>query len=445
MTEPWRPSPADIAELFAPLSPFCSIVLAVSGGSDSVALMHLAARWIASLADRSPVVEVATVDHGLRPGSSAEAARVGGMARELGFVHRILTWNGDKPARAVQKHAREARYRLLSDAARTMGVAPAAVVTAHTSDDQAETVLMRLARGSGPDGLAGMAAVRPLEAGGSVCLVRPLLDVTRADLRAWLNAHGIAWLDDPSNEDRRFERTRLRAAAPALHGLGLTPRMLALAAGRQRRAVAALERTTDALLTTAVDLNGGAFAGISRTDYAAAPEDIRVRLLTRLLGMFGGAAPRAELAEVERLATALAGAAPVRATLGGCAVRTTTREIRIFREAGRAVLPQLTLAPGETMRWDERFLIAHAPGPAGPTVTVRAFDPALYAELRKRASPRPSIPARAAATLPAVWAGDRLAAVGGLRSSLLAALGPLLTAAASVEARFLFGNARPQS
>lgn len=445
MTEPGRLSPADIAQLFAPLSPFRSIVLAVSGGSDSVALMHLAALWTASLAERSPVVEVATVDHGLRPGSSAEAARVGGMARELGLAHRTLTWNGEKPGRAVQKHAREARYRLLSEAARRTGVVPAAVVTAHTSDDQAETVLMRLARGSGPDGLAGMAAVRPLEPGGSVCLVRPLLDVARADLRAWLNAHGIAWLDDPSNEDRRFERTRLRAAAPALHGLGLTPRMLALAAGRQRRAVAALERTTDALLTTAVDLNGGAFAGILGTAYAAAPEDIRVRLLTRLLGMFGGAAPRAELAEVERLATALAGAGPVRATLGGCAVRTTAREIRIFREAGRAVLPQLALAPGETMRWDDRFLIAHAPGPAGLAVTVRALDPALYAELRRRASPRPSIPSRAAATLPAVWAGDRLVAVGSLRSSLLAALGPHLTAAAPVEARFLFDNTSPRS
>jgi tRNA(Ile)-lysidine synthase len=454
MTEPWTPSPADIADLFAPLCALRRIVLAVSGGSDSIALLNLAALWRTHLDTAAPAIDVATVDHGLRPGSAAEAMAVAAAARSLGLPHHVLSWSGEKPTRAIQARARDARYRLLAALAEELAAAePArggggiAIVTAHTADDQAETVLMRLARGSGPDGLRGMRRMRPLAPQSRVLLARPLLTVTRADLRSWLSARAIAWIEDPSNEDPRFERVRLRAAADTLSSLGLTASMLTLTARRQQRAVAALDAATDALMQSALDLNAGAFARLDGAIFAAAPEEIRVRLLQRVLAMFGGAAPRAELAQIERLLAEIAAAGAVRSTLGGCQVRACARHIRVFREAGRAALPEVTLEPGHEITWDGRFRIVSRAGRGGPALSVRALAPELFARLRRHVTPRPLLPARAAATLPAIWAGDRLLAVGGVTPAISDALRQDLReaderVALAVETRFLFETAR---
>lgn len=420
----------DLEALFgALLAPFHRVVLAVSGGPDSMALMLLAARWMASgKAPRGLAFEVATVDHGLRAGSAHEAGWVAERAKALGFAHTTLVWGGEKAGSALQARAREARYALLVAHAREgmpAGSAPAAVVTAHTADDQAETLLMRLGRGSGLDGLAGMAPVRPLLPDGSVQLVRPLLGVSKASLVAVLEEVSAAWLDDPSNERVDFERVRLRKAQDHLRALGLSNDKLALSAGRLTRARDALEQVAEARFAALIDMHDGVFASLQRAAWEAEPEDIRVRLMTRLLCAFGGQAKPAQLSQVEALVAALARGRPFAQTLGGCIVSQGRTTLRLYREPGHHALPEIALLPGEHVAWDWRFRIGYdgtldkdtaegerVTGPA--EVVVRPLGLAAYATLRGDLAPRNRPPARAAAGLPSVWSGERLLAVPSL-------------------------------
>ena len=226
--------------LFGGLENLRGLLLAVSGGSDSTALLVLAARWAKRL-KRPPKLTAITIDHGLRPESAREAAAVKRLARRLGVPHRTLRWRGDKPKSGLQEAARIARYRLLAQAAARAGCEH--VLTAHTLDDQAETVLFRLARGSGLTGLAGMAqaSVLPVGAETAIFLVRPLLHVSKARLVATLKAAGIDHSEDPTNRDPRYARTRLRTLMPALAREGLDAKSLARLAARMRRAEATIE------------------------------------------------------------------------------------------------------------------------------------------------------------------------------------------------------------
>ena len=140
----------------------------------------------------------ATVDHGLRPGSGDEARQAGAAAQALGIPHEVLLWQRAGSGNLMAA-ARDARLRLLSDWAHRHGLA--AVVLGHTQDDQAETLMMRLNRGAGVDGLAAMA---PLRAALGIRWLRPMLGLSRADLRHWLTARGIGWVDDPSNLNDDF-------------------------------------------------------------------------------------------------------------------------------------------------------------------------------------------------------------------------------------------------
>src|SRR3954447_24330204 len=228
-------SAREAKRLFADLKNAPALVLAVSGGPDSVALMWLAARWQRSLA-RGPQLVVVTVDHGLRPEAAREAREVKRLGSALALTHRTLRWRGAKPKTGLPAAAREARYALLARAARASGATH--VLTAHTRDDQAETLLMRLLRGSGITGLAAMA--RESERDG-VLLARPLLDISKAQLVATLEKAGIGFADDPTNRDPAFTRPRLRALLPALAQEGGDARNLARLASRLARANAAIE------------------------------------------------------------------------------------------------------------------------------------------------------------------------------------------------------------
>jgi tRNA(Ile)-lysidine synthase len=221
------------AERLASLAPHRSLLLAVSGGPDSVALMLLCAQWAAR---GEHDVAVATVDHGLRPESRAEAEQVGRWARELGFAHHLLTWTGEKPATRIQERARAARYALLAECARKIGAS--AVVVAHHADDQAETVLFRLTRGSGVAGLAGMSRESRRD---GVTLLRPLLDLRKSALVDICAAAGHAYFIDPSNADAAYARARLRQLSPLLAGLGFDHDSLLRLGERAARADAALE------------------------------------------------------------------------------------------------------------------------------------------------------------------------------------------------------------
>ncbi len=297
----------DAKLLFADWKTAPALLLAVSGGPDSIALMWLAARWRRGLA-RGPRLLAVTVDHGLRAEAAAEAREVKRLARGLELEHRTLRWTGPKPAAGLPAAARSARYRLLAKAARQSGATH--ILTAHTRDDQAETLLMRLLRGSGIAGLSAMA--RQSERDG-VWLARPFLDVAKSQLIATLAKAKVGFTDDPTNRDINFTRPRLRALIPALAAEGGDPRNLARLAARLARANAAVEVLTDGAerYLALRDRDAGAFdAGsfdarsFDIKAFAAMPEEIRLRLLKRAIDRFGHEGP-AELGKVEALLAAL--------------------------------------------------------------------------------------------------------------------------------------------
>jgi tRNA(Ile)-lysidine synthase len=314
--------------LFAGWKASPALLLAVSGGPDSIALMWLAARWRRSL-KRGPRLIAVTVDHGLRPEASREARDVKRLAQSLELEHRTLRWQGAKPKTGLPAAARDARYRLLAQAARQSGATH--IVTAHTRDDQAETLLMRMLRGSGIAGLAAMA--RETERDG-VLLARPLLEISKAQLIATLAKARIAFADDPTNRDRNFTRPRLRELMPALAAEGGDAKSLARLASRLARANAAVEILADgAERYLSLKGAGAADDGFDANAFAALPEEIRVRLLRRAIDRHGHEGP-AELGKVEALLAVLDQAVAERQprlkqTLAGAVIHLAKGRIRI--------------------------------------------------------------------------------------------------------------------
>ncbi|HEY4403653.1 MAG TPA: tRNA lysidine(34) synthetase TilS [Xanthobacteraceae bacterium] len=347
--EPAAPvSAAEARTLFADLRSAPALLLAVSGGPDSTALMVLAARWRAAL-KRGPQLVAVTIDHGLRAESAREARTAKQLASRLGIRHRTMRWTGDKPTTGLQEAARAARYRLLAVAARAVGAGH--VLTAHTLDDQAETVLLRMARGSGLTGLAAMARETVLigqtgashRHGAPLLLVRPLLDLPKARLIATLDAGLIAACDDPSNRDPRFTRARLRELMPVLAGEGLDAGRLALLARRLRRAEATIE--------LAVGVAAGAVSDAAWTEgdpilldaekFIRLPAEVALRLLGRAIVHAAGELPP-RLGRLEALYEALAPPNSasmrhnrVRRTLAGALITLTGGRLRIERAPPR--------------------------------------------------------------------------------------------------------------
>jgi tRNA(Ile)-lysidine synthase len=297
-------SASDAKWLFADWKAAPALVLAVSGGSDSIALMWLMARWRRALA-RGPRLVAVTIDHGLRAEAAREARDVKRLAQSLELEHHTMHWTGNKPKTGVPAAARAVRYRLLAQAARSAGATH--ILTAHTRDDQAETLLMRLLRGSGIVGLSAM--VRESEREG-VVLARPLLDVSKSQLIATLNKAGISFADDPTNRDLGFTRPRLRVLLPALAAEGGDARSLARLASRLARANAAVEILADgaerylALKSSQAESSVPAGQNFDAAAFAALPEEIRLRLLKRAIDRYGHEG-RVELGKVEALLAAL--------------------------------------------------------------------------------------------------------------------------------------------
>jgi tRNA(Ile)-lysidine synthase len=400
-------------ERLAVLQPFRVLILAVSGGADSVAMMQLVADWSRQGGCEKRTIIVATVDHRLRPGSDLEAQWVAERARALGLSHETLAWEGNKPESGLQDAAREVRYRLLQELGwRLRDEGPAAIVTAHTQDDQAETFLMRLARGSGLDGLSGMSTARNLDHNADCQLVRPLLGLPGARLIATLRSRGIAWIEDPSNVQDQFERVRVRKARGALEQLGLTNEKIARSARRLRRARNALDAARERLQSEAnLDVHGGAFADCDTQAFLSAAEELRLRLLGRLIVAFGGQDEPIRLAKLEALVDHLTQPGFEASTLGGCIVSRFGEKISVAREPGRAGLPECALEPGHFATWDRRFRVWASPQLRKPLI-VRALGADSFAQLRKHLSVSGEVPvARVAATLPSFWQANELFAV----------------------------------
>lgn len=302
-------SASEAKRLFAAWKTAPAIVLAVSGGPDSTALMWLAARWRRTLT-RGPRLIVVTVDHGLRADAAREAREVKRLARTLDLPHRTLRWTGAKPKTGLPAAARAARYTLLAQAARQSHATH--ILTAHTRDDQAETLLMRLLRGSGIAGLAAMA--RESERDG-LRLARPFLDVSKSQLIATLKKAKIDFAEDPANHDPNFTRPRIRTLMPALVAEGGDPRNLARLASRLARANAAVDVLADGAerylalrdrqsTEAGLDIGASGSRSFDVEAFAAMPEEIRLRLLLRAINQFGHEGP-AELGKVEALLSVL--------------------------------------------------------------------------------------------------------------------------------------------
>jgi tRNA(Ile)-lysidine synthase len=302
-------SASEAKRLFASWKAAPAIVLAVSGGPDSTALMWLAARWRRALA-RGPRLIAVTVDHGLRVEAAREAREVKRLARSLDLPHRTLRWTGAKPKTGLPAAARAARYALLAQAARQNRATH--ILTAHTRDDQAETLLMRLLHGSGIAGLAAMARESERE---GLRLARPFLNVSKSQLIATLKKAKIEFTEDPTNRDPNFTRPRFRTLMPALIAEGGDPRNLARLASRLGRANAAVEVLADGAerylaLRDRRSAEGGPDIGTSGSRsfdaeaFAAMPEEVRLRLLLRAINQFGHEGP-AELGKVEALLSIL--------------------------------------------------------------------------------------------------------------------------------------------
>lgn len=389
------------AALMASLGPFeprPRVAVGVSGGADSMALVLLAAEWARA---RGGEAVALTVDHGLRPEAADEAAQVGVWMRTHGVPHHILRSATPIPRRNVQAEARALRHALLRDWCRRNAILH--LLLAHHREDQAETLLLRLTRGSGASGLAGMAAVSWVP---EVRILRPFLPVSRAALEATLYLRGQAWVRDPSNTDTAYGRVRMRRLLSALDHEGGGAGRLSDTARRLGAARRIVEDAAAALLAEAVVPHPAGFVHLDPAPFAQAESEVALRALRAVLAAVGGRAYGPRAARIEALLPRLGEAA----TIGGCRLVPTDGGLLVVREARG--LPRLPLDPGEEGNWDGRFhvrlnkdvgaVVIAALGTAGWRAVV-AESPAPGLAHRVPGVVRP--------TLPAVWRDDRLLCV----------------------------------
>ena len=371
------------------------IGVAVSGGSDSLALLHAAAAW------GRAEVDAVTVDHGLRPEAEKEAEYVAGVCDGLGLSHSVLRWDGWDGKGNLQDHARKNRYSLIAEWAEARGLA--SVALGHTMDDQAETFLMRLARRSGVDGLGVM---RSTFSRYGMRFDRPLLMEKREDLRAYLSDLGVAWVEDPSNEDDSFDRVKARNA---LETLGIDAEVLFDVSLNLRAASDALSWTARNFACDHVKTVSGDLI-FDRARLNRLPSELHRRLLSGALQWVASATypPRRDaLIDAE-----IACHSPQNVSLHGCLVLVSDMTVRVVRE--HAAVARLT---GPTDRlWDERWILD---GPHAPDLEIRALGEALKdcPGWRDTRLPRASLIAS-----PAIWRGNALVAapVAGLHEGWVA-------------------------
>ncbi|MCR6501265.1 tRNA lysidine(34) synthetase TilS [Shinella sp. CPCC 101442] len=317
------------------------LLIAISGGSDSTGLLVALATLCA--AGRYPGISLCacTIDHALRPGSAEEAVVVAALCARYGIPHTTRRWDGDKPATALQAAARAKRYELLAEAAIAAGAD--AILSAHTRDDQNETVAMRAERSAGGVGLSGMADAVLLH--GAVWLFRPFLAVDREAVRAFLSAHGETWIDDPSNANTRFERVRVRQrAGVGEQGNGGGDRL-------------ALSEKAAGFLTRNVCMENGAFILATEAVDTALADCAAWRGLLVLAATAGGRVHVLETASAERLRAFLASGTLSRLTAGRVVFDRRREGLFLYRECRG--IERLVVSAGEAAVWDGRYRVSN--------------------------------------------------------------------------------------
>ena len=380
------------------------LAVAVSGGADSMALVWLIKEWSNTTAGR---ITALTVDHGLRPGSAEEATQVAKWMAAWDVPHHKLLWRGEKPSTGIQEAARTARYTLMSAWCRENGVD--ALVLAHHREDQAETFLMRLLRGSGPDGLAAM---RPLTSLNGVRIVRPLLDVAKESLVSILQDIGQAWIEDPSNHDAGFTRVKVREWMPGLEAHGIDAGRLGALSGAFGLLRFQLEDMTAEAVGSLVHFDPGGWAEVPRSVIQTAPEILARRMLRSVLKSVGGSGHAPRSGRMARGLQHLRSQDSFKAfSLGGCVVLEKNHKVMILREERRGT-PPLKVEAGDRIVWRNRYLCAFGgEETAGrPPYTVAPLSAAGWAQLLQwEPNLRNSGVFHAcAATLPALYDGNGL-------------------------------------
>jgi tRNA(Ile)-lysidine synthase len=343
---------------FAPFEPEPEIAAAVSGGPDSLALTLLLADWAAARGGR---VLAITVDHGLRPEASREARWVGAVLSARGIDHRIVGWQGARPERVRQEHARAERYDRLRQVCADAGVLHLAL--GHHRADRAETVLLRLKGQSRLDGLAGMAHQREMP---ELRLIRPLIDLPKDRLTATLAARGIGWVDDPTNRNPDHLRVQLRDLMPQLAADGLSLGRINALAGALGTARRTIEAAQDALLARAVTLHPTGFGRLDPATFQDARPEVGDGALARLLLAVGGAIYPPRGGRLERLAQELRAGLRATRTLAGCQLIPRKTDVLVVREWER--IAPVTLGPGAEAVIDGRFEARLSPAAPGPAV-----------------------------------------------------------------------------
>ncbi|SDR32922.1 tRNA lysidine(34) synthetase TilS [Pseudovibrio sp. Tun.PSC04-5.I4] len=345
----------ELAELFGDYKSFRRIAIGVSGGADSMALLYLLNQWCRERGRSAPELYAFTVDHGMRTEAAQEAVGVAQYCTRLEVLHQTLQWVGEKPSSNVQSEAREARHALLREAAEAQGCK--ALFLAHHLEDQAETFLTRLARGSGVYGLAGIRKQREVD-GFYIC--RPLLDISKTRLKLTLHAANVPWFEDPSNDDEKYTRVKFRKAQGELNELGLTSSKLADTARRMARAADAIDQWVDEVAEKSCAFHSAGPVRFDSSCLEYVPDEIGLRLVGRLVRHISGAPYVPRLAKLEGLYDVLKAEGGSRAaTLGG--VRFTLAKPHsdsvwfCFREAGRIGLPEIDVNPGDEGVWDNRW------------------------------------------------------------------------------------------
>lgn len=398
----------ELAALLAPIAQASQVALAVSGGGDSLALLDCVDRWRRGRA-APPAVIALSVDHGLRTSSRTDATRVVAIAGRRGIETRLLRWTGRKPQTGLEAAARAARYRLLLGAAHAFGASH--LLLGHHLEDQAETLLLRLARGSG---LFGLAAMRREIGVDGLKIFRPFLEISRSRLAETVAVAGLIPVQDPMNTDPRFARARIRRIMPLIAADGVDPGGLAATARRLADAAEAIDAAATDLIVAAVELDAMAVAAIDPAAFFGAPREVRMRALLRLLLALGGDHYPPRFERLAALANAMAdrdGSGGFKRTLAGAVIEWRGGRFLVYREVGRLGLPEIRANPGYHGVWDGRFRVAIGIGaPAG--LRLAALGEAGRRAIGSRSTETATVGVLAA--LPALWRGGRVVAVPGL-------------------------------
>ncbi len=397
------PQGIEFSGLFSPLDIASrkSVIVAVSGGSDSTALLLLLKSHLDQVASATRLVAV-TVDHALRPGSDREAADVAALCGRLGVAHRIATWSGAKPATGIPEAAREARHALLAGVAEVEGTD--LVLTGHTADDQAETVLMRRSRGGASEG-RGLAGIAPATLyDGRTWFARPLLGARRGALRGYLSGRGVGWIDDPTNVDLRYERPRQRKALSGSAGdVALEHALILARTTARQRQEAGIEAAR--LIREYVFQAAPSLLQLRTEFFREAGRDTSVYALRVLLAVAGGTVHLPDHERSAALRDRLSDGGLVRDTLAGVLV--DARKTGVFLTRELRDLPDREAVP-EGAIWDGRYrvLCAERADEVGRSGIVRPAPGDIPESLLRHAAATLPVPASGCLAIPVVapWA-----------------------------------------